>query len=58
MVLLEEKGMISRSVVYKERTREVLRRCLKASPPTPFDTTPPEEYFIMLSKSRNALTRL
>ena len=45
LVSLEEKGMIRRRVVYKEGTKEVLRRYLKAIPPTPFDTTPPEENF-------------
>jgi DnaD/phage-associated family protein len=37
---LEEKGFIGRRVVYKEGSKEVDKRYLKAVPPKPFDTTP------------------
>jgi hypothetical protein len=37
---LEEKGVISRRLVYKEGSKEVDKRYLKAIPPEPFDTTP------------------
>ena len=37
---LEEKGVISRRLVYKEGNKEVDKRYLKAIPSEPFDTTP------------------
>jgi hypothetical protein len=37
---LEEKGMISRRLTYKDGSKEVDKRYLKAIPPVPFDTTP------------------
>jgi DnaD/phage-associated family protein len=37
---LEEKGVISRRLVYKEGSKEVDKRYLKAIPSEPFDTTP------------------
>lgn len=42
LVSLEEKGVISRRIIFKEGTREVEKRYLKAIPPEPFDTTPPD----------------
>ena len=42
LVSLEEKGVISRRIIYKEGTKEVDKRYLKAIPPEPFDTTPPD----------------
>lgn len=42
LMSLEEKGAISRRIIYKEGTKEVDRRYLKAIPPEPFDTTPPD----------------
>ena len=37
---MEAKGLITRRMIYKEGTKEVLRRFLKPVPPIPFDTTP------------------
>ena len=42
LMSLEEKGAISRRIIYKEGTKEVDKRYLKVIPPEPFDTTPPD----------------